>query len=89
MARRQPPPGFIPPWQDAPTLCAHISVSERTLDAWVHQGLLPPPRPRGGKRLWKWTEVEAYLEGRAEGVSASPDADAERIKNATREAASR
>ena len=78
--------GWIPPWQDISTLCEHICVSENTVDAWVRQGLLPPPRRRGGKRLWKWAEVESYLERGGADVSVSPDALADRIREATRNA---
>lgn len=74
--------GNVPPWQDAPTLCASICISPGTLDNWVGQGLLPPPRKIGGKRLWKWLEVERYLEA----PDNAPDAVAERIKHATRQA---
>jgi hypothetical protein len=82
-------PTFIPPWQDAPTLCAHICISEGTLDNWVRLGVLPPPKPVGGKRMWKWTEVERYLENVDGVVPSSPSAEAQRIINATREAATR
>lgn len=51
-----------PPYQGAATLAANLDICERTVDAWVKQGILPPPRVRGGKRLWKWSEVENYLE---------------------------
>ena len=54
---------YIPPWQDISTLCANVCASERTIDAWVRQGLLPPPRMVGGKRLWKWADVEARTRG--------------------------
>jgi len=70
---------------DTPTLCANICASERTVDAWVAQGLLPPPRRIGGKRLWKWSEVDEYLTNG--GVTRSPDAQADEIRNATRRAA--
>lgn len=76
---------FIPPWQDKPTLCANISATDRTVDAWVDQGILPPPRKRGGKLMWKWSEVDAYLTNGKPG--ASPDAKADEIRNATRRAA--
>lgn len=78
--------GFIPPWQDISTLCEHVCLSETTVTAWVQQGLLPPPRRRGGKRLWKWSEVEAFLERGGADVPLSPDADADRIREATRRA---
>jgi hypothetical protein len=80
---------YPPPWQDASTLCAHICISEGTLDNWVRLGLLPPPKPIGGKRMWKWTEVERYLENEGGLVPSSPGAEAERIMRATREAAGR
>jgi predicted site-specific integrase-resolvase len=44
---------FIPPWQDLQTLCANICVSATTVENWVAQGILPPPRKRGGKLMWK------------------------------------
>jgi hypothetical protein len=46
-----PPVAYPPPWMDKATLCEHICLSERTVDAWVKQGLLPPPRLRGGKLM--------------------------------------
>jgi hypothetical protein len=66
-------PGFIPPYQDSATLCAHLCISDGTLDAWVRQGLLPPPRRIGGKRLWKWSEVVRQLDGDGTGTE-SPQA---------------
>ena len=75
---------FIPPWQDSVTLAKHICVSASTIDNWVSQGILPPPRKRGGKLMWKWEEVDAWL---TDGRAGSPDAEAERIRNATRRVA--
>jgi ribosomal protein RSM22 (predicted rRNA methylase) len=74
---------YPPPWQDIATLCAHICVSPNTVDNWVAAGILPPPRKRGGKLMWKWAEVDAKL---SEGAT-SPDSEAERIRNGTRAAA--
>lgn len=54
---------YPPPWMDSPTLAAHICVSAATVDNWVRQGILPPPRKRGGKLMWKWAEVDRYLRG--------------------------
>lgn len=76
---------YPPPWQDLATLCANICIAERTVDAWVAQGILPPPRKRGHKLMWKWSEVDAYLTNGQPG--ASPDAKADEIRNATRRAA--
>lgn len=75
---------FIPPWQDMVTLCRHICVSTTTVDNWVEQGILPPPRKRGGKLMWKWSEVDEYLTHGGDGKS--PDAEADRITNGTRRA---
>lgn len=74
-------PDFIPPWQDMVTLCAHICATPNTVDAWVSQGILPPARKRGGKLMWKWAEVDEYL---SNGGGRSPDALAERVRDATR-----
>ena len=76
-------PDFIPPWQDMPTLCAHICASPNTVDKWVKDGILPPPRRKGGKQMWKWSEVDEYL-SRDGGEQLDPEA--ERIRNATRQA---
>lgn len=73
---------YPPPWQDMATLCAHICVSTTTVDTWVAQGILPPPRKRGGKLMWKWVEVDEYLTNGKD--AGSPDADAERVRNGTR-----
>ena len=76
---------YPPPWQDAATLCAHLCISEGTLDNWVRQGLLPPARPKGGKRMWKWAEVEQYMEGQP-GIVPEQE-QAQKVYNATRQAA--
>lgn len=52
---------YPPPWQDTMTLARHICVSPSTIENWVAAGILPPPRKRGGKLMWKWSEVDAWL----------------------------
>lgn len=74
----------IPPYQDIATLTENLCISERTVDVWVKQGLLPPPVTRGTKRLWKWSQVEQYLDG----SGAGPEAELEDIRNETRRQAS-
>jgi len=74
---------YPPPWMDKATLCANICASDRTVDAWVEQGILPAPRKRGGKLMWRWAEVDERL---TVGGSSSDDL-AERIRDASRRAA--
>ena len=71
--------GPIPPWQDMTTLCKHISCSPTTVDNWVAQGILPPPRKRGDELMWKWSEVDDYLTH-----GGNQAADIDRIREATR-----
>jgi predicted DNA-binding transcriptional regulator AlpA len=73
-----------PLWVDMPTLCHLISCSSTTVETWAKQGILPPPRKRGGKLMWKWAEVDAYLtNGRPGG---SPDQEADDVRESTRRA---
>jgi predicted DNA-binding transcriptional regulator AlpA len=58
----KPPRGWVPAWVDKATLCRETCLSERTVDAWVLQGLLPPGRPRGGKTMWRWSEIDEWLD---------------------------
>jgi hypothetical protein len=83
---------YPPPWMDKRTLCEHICISDRTVDAWVSMGLLPPGRLRGGKLLWKWSEVERYLENGGDIVPDETGAtltEVERIRANTRKALNR
>lgn len=72
---------YPPPWMDGATLARHICVSSTTIDNWVAQGILPPPRKRGGKLMWKWQEVDERL---TLGTEGQPETLAERIRNGTR-----
>lgn len=82
---------YPPPWQDAATLCAHICISLGTLDTWVKEGRLPPARVIGGKRMWKWDEVNRMLAGDPGIVPSDADeaALARRVRNVTETASSR
>lgn len=75
---------YPPPWQDMPTLCWHICATPPTVEKWVVDGVLPPPRKRGGKLMWKWIEVDELLTRGKEG--GAPDSAAERIRHDTRKA---
>lgn len=76
----------VPTWVDMARLCAEICCVPNTVDAWVVKGILPPPRMRGGKSMWKWAEVDEWL---TNGKPSSLDAEAERIRDGTRRAAER
>jgi predicted DNA-binding transcriptional regulator AlpA len=75
---------YPPPWQDVTTLCAHICVSEGTLDNWTRLHGFPPARMRGGKRVWRWSEVDAWMAGNSDIVD--QDNLIEKVRHATREA---
>jgi len=77
-------PRTMPSYVDAPRLCEELSIGERTVDAWVRQGIIPAPIQRGHKRLWKWTEVERYLEDGGPNMPTSADAKADEVRNATK-----
>lgn len=72
----------IPPWQDMETLCRNTCLSRRTVDKWVLEGVIPAPRKRGGKLMWKWSEVDEMLTAGGQSL----DAEAERIRDASRRA---
>ena len=69
-ARRDQPP----PWLDTATLAWHLCISTETVPNWVASGILPQPYRHGGKLMWKWSEVDAYLSRREQ-----DDAEARRI----------
>jgi len=52
-----------PAYMDLRTLSWHISTAERTIEEWVKTGQFPPPKRVGGKRLWRWEDVDRYLAG--------------------------
>ncbi len=74
---------YPPPFQDLPTLAEHICAGESTIENWVRLGIFPPPKKVGGKRLWRWKEVERYLAAVGELPASSPDEEAQRIREAT------
>lgn len=55
------PGNYPPPYQDIVTLSEHLCLSMRTIEAWVEQRKLPPPINAGGKRLWRWKDVERAM----------------------------
>lgn len=77
----KPPPGFIPPFQDLPTLAAHTCLGESTIERMVKEGRFPQPRKnKCGKNLWVWREVESFLSAPEDETVVELD----RIREATR-----
>ena len=72
MAR--PPLPYPPPWQDTATLAAHLSISTESIENWVRAGIIPPPRRRGGKLMWKWAEVDELMTNGAAGLVSDVEA---------------
>ncbi|HTC04884.1 MAG TPA: hypothetical protein VK749_15885 [Xanthobacteraceae bacterium] len=70
--------GFVPKWVDKEVLAIVTSNSPDTIDNWAAQGIIPPPKKRGGKLMWKWPEVDAWLTG------GRPIDEVARITEATR-----
>jgi predicted DNA-binding transcriptional regulator AlpA len=67
------------------TLADHICCGESTIENWVKMGLFPAPKKIGGKRLWRWRDVEHHLAAEEDLAQSSNDLAA-RITNATRKA---
>ena len=83
------PPDHVPAWVDKARLCVETCLHENTVDAWVRMGLLPPGRKRAGKLLWKWIEVEEYLERGGRDAESSLNPDADKVAAATQRALAR
>jgi predicted site-specific integrase-resolvase len=70
---------------DLATLAEHICYGEGTIELWVKQGSFPVPVKQGGKRLWRWKDVERHLV-RNGNLASSLDDQAAQIREATRAA---
>lgn len=57
-----------PTWMDAAALCQELSISVNTLDNWMKKERFPQARLRGGKRFWRWSEVDQWMEGTSDKV---------------------
>ncbi len=77
---------YPPPFQDIATLAQHICASESTIENWVKMGIFPKPRLQGGKRMWKWKDVERHFDGDSSSEHNEPIDLVARIKNGTRKA---
>lgn len=56
----------------AHTLAELLDVSETTIWDWTRKGSLPRPKKIAGSTRWKWSEVEATLEGSADCTDDDP-----------------
>jgi len=77
---------YPPPFQDLATLAEHICASERAIENWVKMGQFPPPKLQGGKRLWRWKDVERHLAEPADATPTAASDKAREIADATRKA---
>lgn len=53
---------YPPPFQDLPTLAAHLCAGESTIERLVREGRFPQPKKIGGKNVWRWSEVERFID---------------------------
>lgn len=47
---------------DKASVSAELSISTKTLDRWVAQGIVPPPLKIGGVVRWKYEDIKACVE---------------------------
>lgn len=64
--------GHIPAWVDRARLMKETCRSDEGINALVRDGLIPPGKMRGGKLMWKWEKVDAWLEHGGDPAQASP-----------------
>ena len=50
-----------------------LSVTKRTIENWIAQGILPPPRAIGRRVYWPATQFDAWLAGCLGDASSVPD----------------
>jgi hypothetical protein len=53
----------VPAYVCRQTACRQLDMSDDTFDKYVREGILPQPKIRGGLKRWKWSEIEAALDG--------------------------
>ncbi len=54
---------MIPLYLDIDGLCQCFPLSKRSVDVYIKMHGFPQPRMRGGKKIWKTAEVEAWYDG--------------------------
>jgi len=80
---------YPPPFQDLATLAQHICAGESTIENWVRMGIFPKPKLQGGKRMWKWKDVERHFDGDSASEHSESVDLVGRIKHGTRKALER
>jgi hypothetical protein len=53
----------VPAYVCKQTACRQLEMSDDTFDKYVREGVLPPPKRRGGLVRWKWCEIVSALDG--------------------------
>ena len=57
---------YRPEFMALATLAYMLDISERTVQDYVEAGLLPEPVIIGNVKRWRWTQVEIWLDQRAD-----------------------
>jgi predicted DNA-binding transcriptional regulator AlpA len=53
----------VPVYVCRQTAARMLDMSDDTFDKYVREGTLPQPKRRGKLMRWKWSEIEAALDG--------------------------
>ena len=76
---------YPPSWLDITGLCQHFPISESSVDNYIKQHSFPQARMRAGKRVWRYSEVDAWYAG---DDNMAPEQDlVRRVYDATKKAA--
>lgn len=74
----------LPRYADLATLARHLCSSESAIETLVRQGKFPQPYHLGGKRLWRWSEVERTITASRDDVVVPAESTGESIREAAR-----
>ena len=53
----------VPEYVSRQRAAVELCMSDDTFDKYVRAGVLPSPKRRGGLTRWKWSEIEAAIDG--------------------------
>jgi predicted DNA-binding transcriptional regulator AlpA len=62
-----------PEYCSVKTMAKELDCSESTVVDYTNRGLLPQPRKRGTLVRWKWSEVQAMMDGLPEAHGEADD----------------